>query len=98
MDVVESHVHTHTRTQKHTYTEQSLVESYFMLETKDSGGTWAAQSIEHVTLDFCSGHDLTVCEFKPHVRVCTDSPEPAWEFLSLSLSLSLSLRLTLSQK
>ena len=35
-----------------------------------------------------SGHDLVVCEFKPHVRSCADSSEPAacFEFcVSLSL-------------
>ena len=26
--------------------------------------------------DFGSGHDLTVCEFEPHVRLCADSSEP----------------------
>ena len=26
-----------------------------------------AQSVKHLTLDFGSGHDLTVREFKPHV-------------------------------
>ena len=39
-------------------------------------------------LDFGSGHDLII--FKPHIRLCTDSVEPAWYSTSLSLSLSLS--------
>ena len=26
--------------------------------------------------DFGLGHDLMVCEFKPHVRLCADSSEP----------------------
>ena len=42
-----------------------------------------AQSLEHQTLDFGSGHDLTVPEIKPRVRFCTDSMEPAWDSLSL---------------
>ena len=28
-------------------------------------GTWVAQSVKYLTLDFSSGHDLMVCEFKP---------------------------------
>ena len=30
-------------------------------------GTWVAQSVKHLALDFGSGHDLTVHEFEPHV-------------------------------
>ena len=52
-----------------------------------------AQSVERLTLDFGSGHDLTVCEFEPHVRLCADSMGPAWDSLPPSLSLSLSLGL-----
>ena len=37
--------------------------------------------------DFCSGHELTACEIEPHVGLCADSKEPAWDSLSpLSLS------------
>ena len=39
-------------------------------------GTWAAQSVKCPTLGFGSGHDLTVCEFKPRVELCADSVEP----------------------
>ena len=54
-------------------------------------GAWVAQLVIRSTLDFGSGHDLTVHEIKPHVRLCTDSMEPAWDFLSpLSLSAPLS--------
>ena len=45
-----------------------------------------AQSVKRLTLDFGSGHDLTVCEFEPQVRLSSDSVEPAWDPLSLSLS------------
>ena len=50
-------------------------------------GAWVAQLVERPTLDFGSGHDLTVHGFEPHVGLCADSVEPAWK-LSLSLSLS----------
>ena len=49
-------------------------------------GTWVAQLVKHPTLGFGSGHDLTVHEFKPHIRFCTDGMEPAWGFLSASFS------------
>ena len=35
-------------------------------------------------------------EFEPHVELCADSAEPAWDFLSLPRSLTLSLSLSLS--
>ena len=44
-----------------------------------------AQSVKHPTLDFGSGHDLTVCEIKFNVGLCTDSKESAWDSLSASL-------------
>ena len=41
-----------------------------------------AQSGKRPTLDFGSGHDLTVQEIKPCVWLCTDSGEPVWDPLS----------------
>ena len=35
--------------------------------------TWVAQLVKYLTPDFSSGHDLMVCEFQPHIRLCTDS-------------------------
>ena len=66
-------------------------------------GAWAAQWVKHLTLDFGSGHDLAVCRFEPHIGLCADSVEPAWDSVScLPLSLPLpclfSLSLSLSQK
>ena len=61
----------------------------------DYGGAWVAQLAKHLTLDFGSGHDLMVREFKPQTGLCADSVEPAWDSLSPSLSLlthSLSLK------
>ena len=45
-----------------------------------------AQSVEHVTLGFSSGHDLMVREIEPHVVLCADGTQPAWDSLSPSLS------------
>ena len=45
-----------------------------------------AQLVKRPTLGFCSGHDLTVCEFEPHVGLHTDCMEPAWDSLPPSLS------------
>ena len=52
------------------------------LETTQTWGTWLARSVKHPTLDFGSGHDLTVCRIEPHVRLHTDSA-----CLAFSLSL-----------
>ena len=54
-----------------------------------------AQSVECGTLDFGSGHDLTVHEFKPHVGLCAGGTEPAWDPLWPSPLLVLSLPLSL---
>ena len=40
-----------------------------------------------LTLDFGSGHDLTVREFEPHFGLCVDSTEPAWDSFSPSMPL-----------
>ena len=45
-----------------------------------------AQSVKRLTLDLGSGHDVTVCEFEPHVRLWADTTEPAWDPLSPPLS------------
>ena len=52
--------------------------------------------VKPLTLDFSSGHDLTVCEFKPHVRLCADGVQPAWDSLSPSLTAPPPLMLVLS--
>ena len=51
-------------------------------------GAWVAQSVKHPTLNCGSGPDLTVRGIEPHVGLCADSAEPAWNSLFLSLSLS----------
>ena len=48
-------------------------------------GSWVAQLVKGPTLDFGSGHDLTVCEIEPHVGLCSVSTEPVWDSLSPSL-------------
>ena len=52
------------------------------LRTGDTRGTWVVQSVKRLTLDFSSGHDLTVCEFEHHVRFHADITEPSWDPLS----------------
>ena len=59
-----------------------------------------AQSVKQQTLGFGLDLDLVVCEIKPHVGLCTDSMEPAWDPLSPPLSappLACALSLSLSQ-
>ena len=73
------------------------------LKTKELWGTWVAHLVKHPTLDFGSGHDLAVHEFKPRLRLRTDRVQPAWDSLSASLSvppllvLSLSLSLKINE-
>ena len=44
-----------------------------------------AQRVKRPTLDFGSGHDLTVHRIQPSVRLHADNTEPAWDSLSPSL-------------
>ena len=55
-------------------------------ETVGSWGTLVAQPVKRPTLDFSSGHDLMVCEIKPHIGLCADNAEPTWDSVSPSLS------------
>ena len=79
---------------------------YAVVVSSELRGALVSQSVERLTFDFGSGHDLTVCGFKPWVRLCADSADPAWDSLSLSLcpscvlslSLSLSLKTNLKKK
>ena len=51
---------------------------YGLLVTENKwGDARVAQSVKCLTLDFGSGHDLTVCEFEPCIGLCVDSLEPA---------------------
>ena len=49
-----------------------------------------AQLVELLTVDFGSGHDLTVPEIEAHIGLC-NSLKPAWDSLSLCPSLTLTL-------
>ena len=40
---------------------------------KKSRDAWVPHSVKRLTLGFGSGHDLKVCEFEPHVGLCTAS-------------------------
>ena len=60
-------------------------------------GTCVAQVVKYLTIGFGSGHDLTVCDFKPHIWLHAGSVEPL-QILSLSLSALPPLTLSLSQK
>ena len=48
-------------------------------EEHDFRGVRVAQPVKCPSLDFSSGHELTVCEFEHHVRLCADREEPAWD-------------------
>ena len=53
-----------------------------------------AQSVKHPTLDFSSGHDLTVVKSSP-MSVSALSMEPVWDSLSPPLSAPPSCSLSL---
>ena len=61
------------------------------------GASWVAQLVKYPTLDVGSGHDLMVRGIEPHIMLCADSVEPAWDSLSPSLSLSAPPPLAVSQ-
>ena len=50
-----------------------------------TGMSGVAQSVERLTFDFGSGHDLTICEMEPHAGLYANSAEPAWDSPSLPL-------------
>ena len=56
-----------------------------------------AQLVELLTLDFGSGHDLTVCGFEPHTGLCAGRVWSLLGILSSCLSLTHALSLSLSQ-
>ena len=43
---------------------------------QEKKGAWVAESVRRLTLDFGSGHDLTVRGTEPRVRLCADGVEP----------------------
>ena len=67
------------------------------INRKKKRGTWVAQLVKHPTLGFGSGHDLMVCGFGPHIGLCADGTELAWDSVSLSLCPSPALSLSLSK-
>lgn len=60
-----------------TEERQENKEMKMALRTKKVWGTMVAQSLECLTLDFGSSHDVTVCGIKPCIGLHTDSMEPA---------------------
>ena len=48
-------------------------------------GTWVAQSVERLTLDLGSRHELMVRGFEPPVGLCAGSAQPAWDSVPLFL-------------
>ena len=51
-------------------------------------GAWVAQLVEHLTLDFGSGHELTVRGIEPCIGLHAESAETAWDTISPFLSAS----------
>ena len=60
-------------------------------------------SLSWLSVPLSSGHDLSLCEFETHIRLCADSSEPGacfgfWVSLSLCPSPAHALSLSASQK
>ena len=69
-----------------------------LLKRNHLGGACVAQSVEHPTLDFSSGRDLTVGEIEPHVGLCLTARVACWGAShSLTLCPSFACDLSLSQ-
>ena len=68
-----------------------------MCYSEQISGRRVAQLVKCLTLDFGSGHDLTVGETEPHVGFCTDSTEPVADSLSAPPLLVLTLSLPLAK-
>ena len=75
-----------------------LLSSTETLEDTTTRGPWMAQLVKHLTRDFSSGLDLVVHEFEPHIRLCADGVQPAWDSVSPSLCPSPTRSLCLSPK
>ena len=54
-------------------------------KSKHNRGTWVTQLVKRLTLDFCSGHDLTVVRFSFESGSVLGM-EPDRDYLSTSLS------------
>ena len=68
---------------------------------KPSRSSWVAQSIKRPITGYGSGHDLIVHGFEPHIGLCADGVNPAWDsfslpFLSAPIQLVCPLALSLS--
>ena len=57
-----------------------------LLKISPQRGSWVAQPVKRLPLDFGSGRNLKIREFEPHVGLCADGAEPAWDSFSLPFS------------
>ena len=67
----------------------ALITPHLNRARQDAGGTWVAQSVKRLSLDFGSGHDVAARGIEPHVGFCADGMGATWDSLSLSLPPSL---------
>ena len=58
---------------------------YTVAPTKNEAAAGAPGGLSWLTPEFGSGRDLMIQEFKPHIGLCADSSEHAWDSLSLPL-------------
>ena len=77
---------------QHSHTYDTII------NTRKTRGAWVAQLVKHGTLDFHSGHNLTVVTLSPTSPGFLHAEHGACFRFSLSLSLCFSPACTLSQK
>ena len=66
--ILPKRVHTHTHTHTHTQNPGQDTTNENTLKSGKKAycqGAWVAQFVEHLTLDFGSGHDLRVMRLSP---------------------------------
>ena len=69
---------------KQVYSDQGRALEETVIKTEVMGRLGG--SLKCPTLDFSSGHDLTVRWFKSHIGLCANSAKTTWDSLSPSLS------------
>ena len=72
------------KVQGQNQTKYTTRESWKIRIVDDLGMPWWLSWLSVSALDFSSDGELMDCEMEPHVGLCADSMEPAWDSFSPS--------------